>query len=800
MFWSGNYLVVKELNLLLKEENVTLTQVLEADDILQECNADNKALIQFLTKPDILSELIGLITEEPPKNVELTSQYRHANIASEVLTSNLSMLRDRLSMDATQMNRLCNFVTKDPPLNPLLASYFSKTIKMLLERRPKQDWCSHAIVRLQVLEFFRSRRDFLPNLLKHISTSGICDTLKCFLDLEDPRGDFIKVVLEWFDEHQFLESLIQIICGTYDPHEAHLTSLQLSEKQEKAQNEGNEKFDSNHNATDEETQPQQDEVVNKNEENITNTNGETEELERPPSPRKGEEQGAGGGAAAQDQESSRQQERMREVAAANAADLLYDIALESSTELLYNIRWCAGREVAARLREEEAVRRLLQGVFTCAPAARARALLHAARVLLALLHARAEPGRHAALERALAPHLPLLHHALLHPPPDARAAAAAAGEARVGAARVAVAALLARLAQAEAPDVPTALVSLGTAGVLLELVFAFPQHNLLHGAVAALLAAAAANARYADRYVAHFLEDCDLLNRLMDAFEENEDKNGGGVRAGYMGHVVALLRALDAAPALGAALAAGAPGAARWPAFRDARLRPLLLRLDTPLGGCDPSKFSYETDYMADTLEDNYDYAAGGALDADAAAGDARGMDSAKNNFLELANERFNDDMWDDAPDDAEAAHDALAGASPWESAGGGAAGGGEEGWAQFDVFPARDPWRGAELQQQSELKQGLQNMHVSGFEDEDKDALTLILAQKMFTAFHNMSPDQDPSHPSHPLDPSHPSNPSDPSDTSHLSEPSHSSDPTHASEPLDFSDPSASSAGDEQR
>lgn len=36
------------------------------------------------------------------------------------------------------MNRLCNFVNKDPPLNPLLASYFSKTIKMLLERRPKQ--------------------------------------------------------------------------------------------------------------------------------------------------------------------------------------------------------------------------------------------------------------------------------------------------------------------------------------------------------------------------------------------------------------------------------------------------------------------------------------------------------------------------------------------------------------------------------------------------------------------------------------------------------------------------------------
>lgn len=51
------------------------------------------------------------------------------------------MLSDRLSMDAVQMNRLCDFVNKDPPLNPLLASYFSKTIEMLLEKSPKQVFC-----------------------------------------------------------------------------------------------------------------------------------------------------------------------------------------------------------------------------------------------------------------------------------------------------------------------------------------------------------------------------------------------------------------------------------------------------------------------------------------------------------------------------------------------------------------------------------------------------------------------------------------------------------------------------------
>ncbi|XP_052749413.1 serine/threonine-protein phosphatase 6 regulatory subunit 3-B-like isoform X2 [Galleria mellonella] len=56
-------------------------QVLEADDILQECKADNRNLMLFITKPEILAELITLITEEPPDSVELTAQYRYTSIA-----------------------------------------------------------------------------------------------------------------------------------------------------------------------------------------------------------------------------------------------------------------------------------------------------------------------------------------------------------------------------------------------------------------------------------------------------------------------------------------------------------------------------------------------------------------------------------------------------------------------------------------------------------------------------------------------------------------------------------------------
>ncbi|CAH2227673.1 jg25759 [Pararge aegeria aegeria] len=67
-------------------------------------------------------------------------------------------------------------------------------------------------------------------------------------------------------------------------------------------------------------------------------------------------------------------------------------------------------------------------------------------------------------------------------------------------------------------------LSAGTAGVLVDMLFEFPHNNFLHAQVCALVRNARANRRFSHRYTAHLIEECNLLTRLMDAFEENEDK------------------------------------------------------------------------------------------------------------------------------------------------------------------------------------------------------------------------------------------------------------------------------------
>lgn len=131
-----------------------------------------------------------------------------------------------------------------------------------------------------------------------------------------------------------------------------------------------------------------------------------------------------------------------------------------------------GWVLVSRLQSERTVRSLLQGMFTSPTYARRHAVVHGCRVLRALLahdpivgaEADAGEGDRSAVELAVAPHLPLLHQALLHDPAQDEGVMSAGGEeetASVGLARVQVAALLAHLAVSEVEEVSTTMLTLG---------------------------------------------------------------------------------------------------------------------------------------------------------------------------------------------------------------------------------------------------------------------------------------------------------------------------------------------------
>uniref|UniRef100_A0A8D9A728 Serine/threonine-protein phosphatase 6 regulatory subunit 3-A n=1 Tax=Cacopsylla melanoneura TaxID=428564 RepID=A0A8D9A728_9HEMI len=212
MFWKMNHASSAQIDTILCKDDLTLSELLDQESLLQEVVSQNKKLIDFLLRGDIMEELVTLITTEPPTHLPEKERYKQAHIACELLTSEMPVFNERLASDQTLLARLYAFLQNAHPLNPLLASFFSRTLGVLIARTSEQHWYSYQYSCLQVIEFLKSQEDCIELFLRHLSTSAIMDLLlKLVTNIE---GQEIKSnVFTWLDEKQ----LIRQVCGKLDP-------------------------------------------------------------------------------------------------------------------------------------------------------------------------------------------------------------------------------------------------------------------------------------------------------------------------------------------------------------------------------------------------------------------------------------------------------------------------------------------------------------------------------------------------------------------------------------------------------
>lgn len=213
MFWTNNYVSSPHIDALLNKENVTLHELMDEEDILQECKSQNKKLVEYLTRPEVMEELVMLTTKEPSLEVEERWRYKYPNVACELLTCDVPMLNEKLAGDESLLTKLYSFIDTEPPLNPLLASFFSKTIGVLVARKSDQHWYSYQFTCLQVLEFLKSRQHCVDLLLQHLETSAIMDlVLKLVTQVEG--SEMRQNILNWLDGQHLVERLVELLSPT----------------------------------------------------------------------------------------------------------------------------------------------------------------------------------------------------------------------------------------------------------------------------------------------------------------------------------------------------------------------------------------------------------------------------------------------------------------------------------------------------------------------------------------------------------------------------------------------------------
>ncbi|XP_064785884.1 serine/threonine-protein phosphatase 6 regulatory subunit 2 isoform X2 [Oncorhynchus masou masou] len=199
MFWKFDLHTSSQLEALLQKDDVTLTELMEEEDVLQECKAQNRRLLVFLSQDTCMQELLHLITTEPPAGLEEIKRFKHPNIACELLTSDVGVINDKLGGEKPLLDILYSFLEQPPPLNPLLASFFSKTIGNLITRKTEQ-----------VISFLRGKEGFLGLVLKHINTSAMMDLLLRLISCVDP-APLRQDTLNWLNEERLAQRLIELI-------------------------------------------------------------------------------------------------------------------------------------------------------------------------------------------------------------------------------------------------------------------------------------------------------------------------------------------------------------------------------------------------------------------------------------------------------------------------------------------------------------------------------------------------------------------------------------------------------------
>lgn len=106
-----------------------------------------------------------MIIKEPEDGEDEKNKYKKSNIACELLTCDVPLMNEILAT-LPVLNKLSTFIETDKPLNPLLASFFSKTMILVCLKKPES-----------MFTFLKEHESFTENLIKHLETSALMDLL-----------------------------------------------------------------------------------------------------------------------------------------------------------------------------------------------------------------------------------------------------------------------------------------------------------------------------------------------------------------------------------------------------------------------------------------------------------------------------------------------------------------------------------------------------------------------------------------------------------------------------------------------
>ncbi|KAG2625327.1 hypothetical protein PVAP13_3KG206043 [Panicum virgatum] len=216
MFWRMTGLsAASPVDTILDKENFTLEELLDEDEIIQECKALNTRLINFLRDKSQVEQLLRYIVEDVPEDSEKKRSFKFPFIACEIFTCEIDIILRTLVEDVELMDLLFSFVKPDHPHSTLLAGYFSKVVICLMLRKTAP-----------LMNYVQEHPDIVVQLVDLIGITSIMEVLMRLIGADETIYSNFADTLQWLESTDVLEMIVDKFSSSDSP-EVHANAAEI---------------------------------------------------------------------------------------------------------------------------------------------------------------------------------------------------------------------------------------------------------------------------------------------------------------------------------------------------------------------------------------------------------------------------------------------------------------------------------------------------------------------------------------------------------------------------------------------
>ncbi|KAL3130903.1 hypothetical protein ABBQ38_000230 [Trebouxia sp. C0009 RCD-2024] len=199
MFWkASSFSSGNSIEAILDKQHITLEELLEEDELMQECKALNARLIAYLKSGDAVHKLVSFVIEPAKSWASERQQQRFPFIACEVLCCEIDGIFDTLVTNEELLSYFFSILEQQRPLVSTRAGYFARVLSSLLTK------CSSP-----VMQFVQGQPWVLRKAVNHIETFSILESIQRMVGAADhsnanaPASD-----LQWLPQTTVLQHLL----------------------------------------------------------------------------------------------------------------------------------------------------------------------------------------------------------------------------------------------------------------------------------------------------------------------------------------------------------------------------------------------------------------------------------------------------------------------------------------------------------------------------------------------------------------------------------------------------------------